>query len=196
MLSVEVKLNGVTTLHQARYGAGIGVNYIGFPVGSKAPYRVTPEEFAAIKEWIEGPKLVIENPDDAEQCALYPGAIIETEKPALAKELMMERDIAIHAHIDDEMADWSDLIEVRKYAHIYGKDPVTPEMQQWLRIWASYAPILVGGFKFNAESIWFFTSVSECAARGITLPIVNPEKPDVNDFEHLAPIIEELETDW
>lgn len=58
MLQTIVKAGGITHLTDARYFAAWYVDYLGFPLaGSDA---ISPPQLAAMREWIEGPKVLAE----------------------------------------------------------------------------------------------------------------------------------------
>lgn len=54
-LAKQVKVGNVTNLSEARYCAGMGVDYLSFPVSS-----VDPKTFKEITGWVSGPKFGIE----------------------------------------------------------------------------------------------------------------------------------------
>ena len=70
-LITAIKLNSLSTLHEARYGAGMMVDYLGYSVGNDDPQRILPEVYAEITGWVEGPENVIENPVDLAMARLY-----------------------------------------------------------------------------------------------------------------------------
>lgn len=53
-LKLSVKIGDVTNLSDARYAAGMGVDYIGFNVNSRTADFVTPTTFKEITNWISG----------------------------------------------------------------------------------------------------------------------------------------------
>ncbi len=56
-LKLKVKVGGITNLSEARYCAGMGCDYLGFPVGGQG---LSVEEFKDIAGWVSGPTLVLE----------------------------------------------------------------------------------------------------------------------------------------
>ena len=54
-LAKQVKVGNVTNLSEARYCAGMGVDYLSFPISS-----VDPKTFKDITGWVSGPKFGIE----------------------------------------------------------------------------------------------------------------------------------------
>jgi phosphoribosylanthranilate isomerase len=55
MLKTKVKAGNITNLSDARYCAGMGVDWLGFPSSS-----VDPKTFAEITDWVSGPQFVLE----------------------------------------------------------------------------------------------------------------------------------------
>lgn len=54
-LKTKVKVGNITNLSDARYCAGMGVDWLGFPIES-----VNPKTFAEITSWVTGPQFMIE----------------------------------------------------------------------------------------------------------------------------------------
>lgn len=57
-LQTLVKISAVNNLSDARYGAGMGVAMMGFPLDQAHPHCLSPEQFQAITQWIQGVALV------------------------------------------------------------------------------------------------------------------------------------------
>jgi phosphoribosylanthranilate isomerase len=55
MLMTKVKVGKVTNLSEARYCAGMGVDYLSFPISS-----VDPKTYQEITGWVSGPKFGLE----------------------------------------------------------------------------------------------------------------------------------------
>ena len=58
MYNPQIKASQITNLTDARYFAAWGVEWLGFGLESGQDYFVTTAQMAAIKEWVEGPKMV------------------------------------------------------------------------------------------------------------------------------------------
>ncbi|MFM7857070.1 MAG: hypothetical protein ACKO96_35380, partial [Flammeovirgaceae bacterium] len=54
-LKITVGVGNITNLSEARYCAGMGVNYLCFPAE-----RIDPENYKAITSWINGPLCVVD----------------------------------------------------------------------------------------------------------------------------------------
>jgi len=58
MLKTRIKASQVTNLTDARYFAARGVEWLGFNLDSGTENFIHPQNIKAIKEWLEGPKIV------------------------------------------------------------------------------------------------------------------------------------------
>lgn len=57
-MSTKLKICGLTTLADARYCAGAGVDYLGFIFHPPSPRAVQPQLVRSIADWIHGPEIV------------------------------------------------------------------------------------------------------------------------------------------
>src|SRR5215831_10500514 len=55
MLITKIKVGQVTNLSEARYCAGMGVDFLSFPISS-----IDPKTYQEITGWVVGPKLGVE----------------------------------------------------------------------------------------------------------------------------------------
>lgn len=55
MLKTKVKAGNITNLSDARYCAGMGVDWLGFPIDV-----IDPKKFTEITSWVSGPQFVLE----------------------------------------------------------------------------------------------------------------------------------------
>jgi len=58
MYNPQIKASQITNLTDARYFAAWGVEWLGFGLEPGQDYVVAPAQMVAIKEWVEGPKMV------------------------------------------------------------------------------------------------------------------------------------------
>ena len=59
-LITKVKAGSVSSLSDARYFAGMGVDWLGFDVDTNSDSYVSPELYKSIAGWVAGPKRIIE----------------------------------------------------------------------------------------------------------------------------------------
>lgn len=79
MLKTKVKVGSVTNLSEARYCAGMGVDYLSFPVAA-----VDPKTYQEITGWVAGPQFGIEAETYSEILDRYPVDFIQTSGDAMA----------------------------------------------------------------------------------------------------------------
>ena len=58
LLQTLVKISAVNNLSDARYGAGMGVAMMGFPLDREHPHYLSPAQFQAIAQWVQGVVMV------------------------------------------------------------------------------------------------------------------------------------------
>jgi phosphoribosylanthranilate isomerase len=120
-LITKVKAGSVSSLSDARYFAGMGVDWLGFDVNPNSPHYVSPELYQSMAGWVTGPKRVIEvsgvstesikslidtyTPDfieiDASQIAILKGL---TEVPLMARLDLDTEQLNIQALADVKFA--------------------------------------------------------------------------------------------
>jgi phosphoribosylanthranilate isomerase len=59
-LITKVKAGSVSSLSDARYFAGMGVDWLGFDVSPHSPHYVSPELYQSMAGWVTGPLRVME----------------------------------------------------------------------------------------------------------------------------------------
>jgi phosphoribosylanthranilate isomerase len=73
MLKTKVIVGSITNLSEARYCAGMGVDFLSFPVSA-----VDPKTYQEITGWVAGPKFGVESAAYTEQINQYSADFIET----------------------------------------------------------------------------------------------------------------------
>lgn len=73
MLKTKVKVGSVTNLSEARYCAGMGVDFLSFPVSS-----VDPKTYQEITSWVAGPKFGVETQTTTNGVEQYTVDFVET----------------------------------------------------------------------------------------------------------------------
>lgn len=73
MLKTKVKAGNITNLSDARYCAGMGVDWLGFPVSD-----IDPKTLAEITGWVSGPQFVLEvTTQNPERLLSYPDTWVQ-----------------------------------------------------------------------------------------------------------------------
>lgn len=95
MIQIPVKVSGITSLTDARYCAGMGVQFLGIQFDSESGSAIPPLEFQSIKAWIEGIDWVGEYSGDSVEevkklSTEYDLSFWEVSNPELALILIQE----------------------------------------------------------------------------------------------------------
>jgi phosphoribosylanthranilate isomerase len=204
-LNKLVKLSHVTHLSDARYGAGMGVSLMGFPLDIHAADFVSPEKFAAITEWLAGVEFVgeFENATLLEieetlrnykldylqvsNLKMLP-FLQELRLPIIAK-MNIERQEPIYM----PLSSYKDNL---KYLLLESsKDEKTPlsdkEIQMIQKI-AENFPVLLG-YGITKENV--SEILTQIPLQGIALKGSEEIKAGYKDFDDLAEILEQIEID-
>lgn len=118
MLKLSVKASQITNLTDARYFAARGVEWLGFNLDTGTENATSPQQVSAIKEWVEGPKIVVEfgiqTPDEIKMVvdyleleAVQIGMFADTEAVSQVLEIPIIKEIVIE---NEELAGVKDLI--------------------------------------------------------------------------------------
>ena len=83
MLKTKVKVSKVTNLSEARYCAGMGVDFLSFPVSS-----VDPKTYQEITGWVAGPLFGVEI--DSNPYEQYPADFVEVPFESIDKICTMK----------------------------------------------------------------------------------------------------------
>ena len=194
----KVKISSVNNLSDARYVAGMGVEYMGFEVDPSAEYRISATDFNAITGWVSGVQLV--------------GQVNKIE-PVLLEQLLEDYTLDLVEVTDPEGSDLNQL--VKPYA-IYLQQPELSDLHGLMNQWsgAEYFlintpyisepkwqlvladlvrdfPILLGGDLNQQQAVQWL----ERGAIGVELQGGDEIKPGYKDFDDLADILEALEID-
>ncbi|MBX2893949.1 MAG: hypothetical protein KF763_00800 [Cyclobacteriaceae bacterium] len=188
-LITKVKAGSITNLSDARYCAGMGVDWIGFPAA-----EVSPTQFIEITGWLSGPQWVIElyeqpwplpeqYPVTIWQCVVndfelaldYPGSLMVLisiqQWPEVKQRLLANRNRI-------------DCLVVFLFTDTMDVDKATlAEIQQ-------YFSVLID-LKFTTYPL---SEIITWPNAGINVHGSNEQKPGLKDYEQLADVLEKLES--
>ena len=191
-LKTNVLLFQVATLHEARYGAGMGVEIISLPLGAKEQGKVPLADFNEIKGWLEGVKVF------AEVDQLVPFEDIKADgwlvsSPEIAKALSnQEKPVGLHINISDK----TKLLEVLNNSYedvsFFVITNASAISNLELNSLAEKFSIYFHG-ELSTENVLSF--IDEVKPKGLAFTGAEEIKTGVNDFEELADILEVLDTD-
>jgi phosphoribosylanthranilate isomerase len=196
MLKTLVKVSGIENLSDARYCAGMGVEFLGFPL-SQIPF----EKFQEIRNWITGVEIVGEltGPTTQEKIDLIqqfkPDRIEVDSKANLLELKKLELPIILRVNLDSDNLPSLFATAAPFVSHFLlvgdDKDSLLGAESQ-VEIWAAqYSMIL--GLDFPEEDLeeW----VSQTSIKGIGLIAGKEDRPGFRDFTDLMTILEKLEID-
>ncbi len=187
-LKTVVKVGEITNLTDARYCAGMEVDYLGFPLdGDK---EISFEEFTAITQWVEGVIIVGEFTSsdlDAiqEKIEKYELKAVQVEDPALVNQLegymvfLKVESTEDLAALDSATPDF--------LVYHSNKDEITDVETQKIEAITSTKVLLGSGInEANCEDFIHHLA-------GIHLKGSEEIRPGYKDFDQLADILEKLE---
>lgn len=198
-LKTNVKINAVTNLSDARYGAGMGVNLMGFCLDAANYKYIEALKMSAITQWIAGVQIVFEfDQFDFEQYEVA----IEAAVPQYIQvnstdewDMLEKTAIPIIHRIDmgHNHADLAALVNDSP-AYFILLDGLTSDIIEaqsiLLKELCESKKICLGGAidKHNIISI-----LEAIAPWGIAIEGGEEEKPGLKSFEEMADILELLE---
>lgn len=203
MLKTVVKVGKISNLSDARYCAGMGVQYLGFPIDPENPGYVSPETLKTIKEWVVGPLFVGETSSldiqsIREKVASYDIDCLEITSPGIIPDLQSS-GLPLILRLDlPKYADADGLIKMiqgsgSKVDYILLDNIV--ESNHEMKFLASLArnhPI-VASFAESPNTIHHW--LDSYGFYGISLRGGTEIKPGYKDYDDLADILEILETE-
>jgi phosphoribosylanthranilate isomerase len=206
MYNPQIKASQITNLTDARYFAAWGVEWLGFGLESGQDHVVTPAQMAAIKEWVEGPKMVgefsgldIELIHQSVELLDLDG--VEVSRFANLSELQLSipiiMNIVMEAHLEPEA-----LVELLKANEIveyfildFEKNATINDFKEnfptsWLSGLAKQFPIFI---RTSTETYSLKELTEDIQPMGISLAGGEEEKVGLKSFDELDEIFEELE---
>jgi len=190
-LKTKVKAGNITNLSDARYCAGMGVDWLGFPADS-----IDPKTFAEITGWVTGPQFVLElgTGPIPESLSDYAVDIIQVNYQQLQKSILSKHQFIVAL----SLTDWNDA----KAELIKNKDRIqhvlvlnltgnkTEEVNILTEI-AAHTDVLISleGCPYSLHEILDFPIA------GINIAGNSELKPGLKDYTELAEVLEQLESE-
>ena len=206
MYNPQIKASQITNLTDARYFAAWGVEWLGFGLESGQDYFVTTAQMAAIKEWVEGPKMVGEFSGlDVEliqqSVSLLNLNAVEVSRFANLSALQLSIPVIMNIVMEEGLTAES-LTEILRsnetieyFILDFEKNASTNDFRNkfpanWLNGLAKQYPIFIRA-NVNTYSLKEITQTIQ--PLGISLAGGEEEKVGLKSFEELDEIFEELE---
>ncbi len=185
---MKVKVGGITNLSDARYSAGMGVDWLGFPTAA-----LSPTAYKEIINWVSGPELILEVPEGSpnleEVRAQYPGHYVQIAAADLnlAKENTdLQFWITLRANewsmFQQQIALLPNIAFVEVHASADEGEVISKIQNQLPVIWAF-------GNDLTIEV------AEQSGVSGISLQGGREEKPGLRNYAELADVLEQLEVD-
>lgn len=189
-LVTKVKAANITNLSDARYCAGMGVDWIGFPVA-----QVSPVMFSEITGWLSGPQWVIElGSQPWGELAAYPTSVWQCLLADLDKALELPGRIMVQLELQDWQDAKANLLSSadRIEAIIINKFSGNPESdKKAVELISQHSPVLIDMNEVGYELVEILTWNTV----GIQLHGSSEERPGLKDYTQLADVLEKLEVD-
>lgn len=187
-LVTKVKAGNITNLSDARYCAGMGVDWIGFPAA-----EVDEKKFQEITGWLSGPMWVIELGHQPWPALDYPVQIWQCTLADLEQalhlkgSLIVQLDIAQWKKAEPILRANKNRIEAIVLQSFLGDAKSDKQMVETIQ---TLFPVLV-----DMNSSYPLTEVLSWSPMGIQLYGSSEERPGLKDYTQLADILEQLEAD-
>ncbi len=200
-LKTEVKVGNISNLSDARYCAGMGVQYLGFSIDGDAEHYVDQNTLKTIKEWIVGPIIVGEfsnlDTTDYDFSTLGeeldyieisdPDSIGTAGKTGLPVIFRLDIDTVESVREIEEIL--NNLKDGVQFFILDGSPGYKIKNKDILSL-ASLYKIMIG-FEMDHQSIHSW--IDETDIFGISLKGGTEIKPGFKDYDELADILEEIE---
>ncbi len=184
-LKTKVKAGNITNLSDARYCAGMGVDWLSFPVDI-----VNPVTFKEITDWVTGPEFILEVNETTplQTIEQYPVKTLEISVDQLSLiDLIPSASwiVAIPLSAWDSMK--GDLLKYPSKITLLVVEPDGPDLHQLLDI-AAHFKLLI-----NQSDQYSMVELLSLPIEGINVTGDRELKPGLKDFNKLSAILEELE---
>jgi phosphoribosylanthranilate isomerase len=191
-LKTKVKAGNITNLSDARYCAGMGVDWLGFPSDS-----IDPKTFAEITGWVTGPQFVLEigSVSFSESLSHYPVAALQIAYQHLKEsESLVNHSLIITMPIADWPSAKSELIKSKDRILnilVTGLTGSQVSDKAVLEEIATQFEILI-----DLESCpYALNAILSFPISGINISGNQELKPGLKEYTDLAAVLEQLECD-
>jgi phosphoribosylanthranilate isomerase len=203
-LRTFVKINSITNLTDARYGAGMNVNLLGFNLDLNSEKYISPSVFKEISGWLSGVDFVGEFTHDCMPRLLeilneYPTITwieydrIEELKSLVGKgySLIYKMNLEEVREIEPEVAKELNRLEIIVHA-VSKEDTLSEDDLEVLKKLTEKCKVVLGT-GINVQSVEYL--LDKTGIYGISLSGSDEIKPGLKDMDELAEILEKLEVE-
>lgn len=194
-LKTKVKVGNITNLSDARYCAGMGVDLLGFPIGIGAG-QITPEIFEEIAAWVAGPEFVLEYSDEMDEVLFQK----VTHLPSIHHIQVTYKQYArLGSRLDNlsiilitDLKEYSEIKQdIARPSYVILADNVTNLAWDEIKAINQTVPVLLP--YQGVEQI--AGDIEHLPCSGIVLSGSAEDKPGHKTYDHLARVLESLETE-
>lgn len=191
-LKTKVKAGRITNLSDARYCAGMGVDWLSFPCSS-----VDPQTFKEITGWVSGPECVIDISLESDLLKVKEYSVrfaeiswvqLTPSSPLPEIELIVRFKGNEWKAAGNQLLNWKNRIAFLDFEESTGNlDEDRKIVEQLSTDFQVYV-----GFPMNSESI---DQILQWPISGISLQGGDEERPGLRDYSSLSTILELLEVE-
>jgi len=196
-LKTLVKLSEVTNLSDARYGAGMGVQMMGFNINPESEHYIDPDKFKEITHWIAGVELVGEFDGDILSFNVgYSLDYIQVSDPEMIKDVIaLQKKVIFRVDLDKVSANDVDLLmsewksKISFYLLEKSDNIIDPTK---LKVWSSSFPVILG-FGISDEIV--DELLEKFPIKGIAIKGGEEQVVGFKDYDQLSSILMKIETE-
>lgn len=195
MLKTEVILSRVTNLSDARYAAGMGVNYIGFNINPENDQYVTPEQVKMITGWLSGVSIIgnIENLKeyDADE---YNTGFLQTNNRSVV-EKADNTIFTLDFNIDDQVRTHQVLSELKDKVAFFVLNVEEAVLVSHKNVLTTMCKVFNIFISTNYVGKAIDLTLNEIKPTGIVIYGSKEEQPGLSSYDGIADILEQIEID-
>ena len=197
-LKLKVKVGGINNLSDARYCAGMGVEFLGFNIDPESQEALSPELFDAITGWVSGVEIVGEV-----QSSLFPDTdtynvtYVQLSDPGLI-ETALQKGVKVILSIDLDRLDTANVEYVlnnykdRVAFYLFTRDDeraLSSDETKWIGQLSDEYNIMIGAGT-NSDQL---ETLMDMGIKAIAIYGSNEERPGFKTYDEMADILEALE---
>ena len=193
-LKLSVKIGDVTNLSDARYAAGMGVDYIGFNIDPSSENFVTAKTFEEIINWISGVGIIGEMgsaPKDSIND--YPSFLLETSNP---KDIEIDGEFVYRINAKNLAFDsLENNLKTENNVLFYVLEVTNKQLEDNLSGFANLCSLFPIYLSTDFNEHFLEKVVNTIKPKGIEIKGGLEEQPGFKDYDGIADVLEWLEED-
>ncbi len=187
-LKLSVKIGDVTNLSDARYAAGMGVDYIGFNIDTSTDYFVNASIFKQIVNWVSGVGIIGEVGNNLPSDEDFSPYLTETTNPLLANDNAVFRIKATGLSVS-QLGEIMESNLALFYVIELRPEQIKSASKELAHLCSNYPVYLSTTF---CEALLEQT-VTSIKPKGIEIKGGQEDQPGFKDYEGIADVLEWLE---